>query len=88
LGAFPRIPHWSGEWIAAIARNPKVARYVDMPLQHIDGACLLQCAETLEHIEDLIFGFDPHSGGCHPDDLHRWISRGNRGTFFVFARFY
>ena len=27
--------HWSDELIAAIARSPKVARYVDMPLQHI-----------------------------------------------------
>ena len=27
--------HWSDELIAAIARNERVARYVDMPLQHI-----------------------------------------------------
>ena len=32
--------HWSDEMIAAIARNSKVARYVDMPLQHIHDAML------------------------------------------------
>ena len=48
--------HWSDELIAAIARNDKVARYVDMPLQHIHPAMLdLMRRETSrEHIEDLI----------------------------------
>ena len=48
--------HWSSELIAAIARNPKVARYVDMPLQHIDGAMLaaMRRETSREHIEDLI----------------------------------
>ena len=48
--------HWSDELIAAIARNGKVARYVDMPLQHIHPAMLdLMRRETSrEHIEDLI----------------------------------
>ena len=48
--------HWSDELIAAIARNEKVARYVDMPLQHIHPAMLdLMRRETSrEHIEDLI----------------------------------
>jgi len=32
--------HWSDDMIAAIARNPKVTRYVDMPLQHIHDAML------------------------------------------------
>ena len=48
--------HWSDELIAAIARNEKVARYVDMPLQHIHPAMLeLMRRETSrEHIENLI----------------------------------
>ncbi len=48
--------HWSDELIAAIARNGKVARYVDMPLQHIHPAMLnLMRRETSrEHIEHFI----------------------------------
>ena len=48
--------HWSDELIASIARNRKVARYVDMPLQHIHPTMLdLMRRETSrEHIEDLI----------------------------------
>ena len=48
--------HWSDELIAAIARNPKIARYVDMPLQHIDGEMLgaMRRETSREHIEDLI----------------------------------
>ena len=32
--------HWSDDMISAIARNPKVVRYVDMPLQHIHDTML------------------------------------------------
>jgi ribosomal protein S12 methylthiotransferase len=48
--------HWSDDLIAAIARNPHVARYVDMPLQHIHAEMLqLMRRETSrEHIESLI----------------------------------
>lgn len=48
--------HWSDGLIAAIARNPHVAKYVDMPLQHIHGDMLrLMRRETSrEHIEDLV----------------------------------
>jgi ribosomal protein S12 methylthiotransferase len=48
--------HWSDELIAAIADNPKVARYVDMPLQHIHGDVLaaMRRETSREHIEDLI----------------------------------
>ncbi|MGB8463527.1 MAG: 30S ribosomal protein S12 methylthiotransferase RimO, partial [Terrimicrobiaceae bacterium] len=48
--------HWSDELIAAIARNPKVARYVDMPLQHVHGDMLsaMRRETSREHIEDLI----------------------------------
>jgi len=48
--------HWSDELIAAIARNPKVARYVDMPLQHIhpDMLTAMRRETSREHIVDLI----------------------------------
>lgn len=48
--------HWSDDLIAAIARNPKVARYVDMPLQHIDEEMLLAMKRETgrQHIVDLI----------------------------------
>lgn len=48
--------HWSDELIAAIARNPKVARYIDIPLQHIhtDMLAAMRRETSREHIEDLI----------------------------------
>ncbi len=48
--------HWSDELIAAIARNPKVAKYVDMPLQHIhqDMLATMRRETSREHIEDVI----------------------------------
>ena len=48
--------HWSDELITTIARCEKVARYIDMPLQHIHPAMLdLMRRETSrEHIENLI----------------------------------
>jgi len=48
--------HWSDELIAAIARLPKVARYIDMPLQHIEEGMLKDMRrETSEvHIRDLV----------------------------------
>jgi ribosomal protein S12 methylthiotransferase len=48
--------HWSDELIAAIARNPKVVKYVDMPLQHIHGDMLVTMRRetSREHIENLI----------------------------------
>lgn len=48
--------HWSDELIAAIARNPKMARYVDMPLQHIHGEMLssMRRETSRQLIEDLI----------------------------------
>lgn len=48
--------HWSDDLIAAIARNPKVARYIDMPLQHIHGDMLAKMRRetSREHIEGLI----------------------------------
>jgi ribosomal protein S12 methylthiotransferase len=48
--------HWSDELIATIARCEKVARYVDMPLQHIhpDMLALMRRETSREHIENLI----------------------------------
>jgi len=48
--------HWSDELIACIAECDKVARYIDMPLQHIHPRMLeLMRRETSsEHIEDLV----------------------------------
>jgi ribosomal protein S12 methylthiotransferase len=48
--------HWSDELIECIARNTKVARYIDMPLQHIHPAMLdaMRRETSDEHIVNLI----------------------------------
>ena len=48
--------HWSDELIAAIGRSKKIARYIDMPLQHIHPEMLLAMRRetTSQHIIDLI----------------------------------
>ncbi len=48
--------HWSDELIETIAQGGKVARYIDVPLQHIDEAMLgrMRRETTRAHIEDLI----------------------------------
>jgi ribosomal protein S12 methylthiotransferase len=48
--------HWSDELIETIMQCGKVARYVDMPLQHIDEAMLgrMRRETSRAHIEDLI----------------------------------
>jgi ribosomal protein S12 methylthiotransferase len=48
--------HWSDELIETIAHCDKVARYVDMPLQHIHPLMLerMRRETSREHIEDLI----------------------------------
>jgi len=48
--------HWSDELIATIAQCDKVARYIDMPLQHIDESMLgrMRRETNRAHIEDLI----------------------------------
>src|SRR6202022_769567 len=47
--------HWSDGLIATIAECGKIARYIDIPLQHIDGAMLqkMRRETSREHIEDL-----------------------------------
>ncbi len=48
--------HWSDELIACIAECDKVARYIDMPLQHIHPRLLetMRRETSSEHIEGLI----------------------------------
>jgi ribosomal protein S12 methylthiotransferase len=48
--------HWSDDLIQAIAESPKVARYIDMPLQHISDHMLgLMKRETNgQYIRDLV----------------------------------
>jgi ribosomal protein S12 methylthiotransferase len=48
--------HWSDELIATIADCPKVARYVDMPLQHISDHMLttMQRETSGDYIRDLV----------------------------------
>jgi ribosomal protein S12 methylthiotransferase len=48
--------HWSDELIRAIADCPKVARYVDMPLQHISQRMLaaMQRETSGDYIRDLV----------------------------------
>jgi ribosomal protein S12 methylthiotransferase len=48
--------HWSDELIATIAECGKVARYIDIPLQHIDDLMLqrMRRETSREHIADLI----------------------------------
>ncbi|HEY5894273.1 MAG TPA: 30S ribosomal protein S12 methylthiotransferase RimO [Chthoniobacterales bacterium] len=48
--------HWSDELIQAIASSKKVARYIDMPLQHIHEDMLktMRRETSREHIENLI----------------------------------
>ncbi len=48
--------HWSNELIETIAQCDKVARYIDMPLQHIDEGMLgrMRRETSRPHIEDLV----------------------------------
>src|SRR4051812_26010423 len=48
--------HWSDELIETIAECDKVARYIDIPLQHIDESMLgrMRRETSRVHIEDLI----------------------------------
>jgi ribosomal protein S12 methylthiotransferase len=48
--------HWSDELIETIAECDKVARYIDIPLQHIDDSMLgrMRRETTRTHIETLI----------------------------------
>jgi ribosomal protein S12 methylthiotransferase len=49
--------HWSDELIDTIARCDKVARYIDIPLQHIDESMLgrMRRETSRQHLENLIY---------------------------------
>jgi len=49
--------HWSDELIDTIAQCDKVARYIDIPLQHIDQSMLgrMRRETSRQHIENLIY---------------------------------
>jgi ribosomal protein S12 methylthiotransferase len=49
--------HWSDELIDTIARCDKVARYIDIPLQHIDESILgrMRRETSRQHVENLIY---------------------------------
>ena len=49
--------HWSDELIETIAQCDKVARYIDIPLQHIDNSVLrrMRRETSRSHIENLIY---------------------------------
>src|SRR5437016_13037360 len=49
--------HWSDELIETIAQSDKVARYIDIPLQHIDDSVLrrMRRETSRSHIENLIY---------------------------------
>jgi ribosomal protein S12 methylthiotransferase len=48
--------HWSRELMDAVATNPKVAKYIDIPLQHIDEQVLqvMRRETSRQHIENLL----------------------------------
>jgi ribosomal protein S12 methylthiotransferase len=48
--------HWSRELMDAVAANPKVAKYIDIPLQHIDEQVLqvMRRETSRQHIENLL----------------------------------
>jgi ribosomal protein S12 methylthiotransferase len=48
--------HWSDELIETVAQCDKVARYIDIPLQHIDESMLgrMRRETSRAHIEDLV----------------------------------
>ncbi|HTD17704.1 MAG TPA: 30S ribosomal protein S12 methylthiotransferase RimO, partial [Chthoniobacterales bacterium] len=48
--------HWSRELMDAVAANPKVAKYIDIPLQHIDDEVLqvMRRETSRQQIEDLL----------------------------------
>jgi ribosomal protein S12 methylthiotransferase len=49
--------HWSDELISTIAECDKIARYIDIPLQHIDESMLdrMRRETSRAHIEELIY---------------------------------
>ena len=63
--------HWSDELIKTIAECPKVARYVDMPLQHISDHMLteMQRETSSAHIRDLVKRIRSENHGSSPRSI-------------------
>ena len=74
--------HWTDELIQTIAECPKVARYVDIPLQHIHENMLerMRRETSQQYIVDL-HPQNPRRRAGHraAHDVHRRLSRRNRG---------
>ena len=83
--------HWTDELIRTIAECPKVARYVDIPLQHIHENMLerMRRETSQQYIVDL-HPKNPRRRAGHraADDVHRRFSGRNRGEFSNAARFH
>jgi len=76
--------HWTDELIRTIAECAKVARYVDMPLQHIHGNMLERMRrETSQQYNHRFNSEDPRRrSGHHPaHDVHRWLPGRDRRVF-------
>ena len=73
--------HWSDELIETIAECDKVARYIDIPLQHIDESMLsrMRRETSRAQIEHLIRQTARRNSRRNAADyFHRWLSRRNR----------
>ena len=83
--------HWSDELIDTIAQCDKVARYIDIPLQHIDDSMLgrMRRETSRQHIEELIQRLRVGIAGVTlRTDFHRGISRRNRSGIRQPSRFH
>ena len=83
--------HWSDELIETIAECDKVARYIDIPLQHIDESMLgrMRRETSRAHIEDLIHKLRagiPERNAAHY--FHRRVPRRNRCGIRDFTGFH
>ena len=83
--------HWTDELISTIAECPKVARYVDIPLQHIHENMLerMRRETSQQYIVDLLRENPRRGAGHYPaDDVHRRFSRRNRSQLQHAAGFH
>jgi ribosomal protein S12 methylthiotransferase len=80
--------HWTDELIQTIAECPKVARYVDIPLQHIHENMLerMRRETSQQYIVDLLKR--GHSGHRAAHNVHRRVSGRNGGVFSDAAGFH
>ena len=85
--------HWTDELIKTIAECPKVARYIDIPLQHIHGNMLerMRRETSQQYIVDLIAKIrasgDIPGIAIRHDEIYRRIPRRNGCVFPNIARF-